>query len=203
MKTMNDINKMINEIASQYISEGYMIDVRSMRGHQGEEGKLFLTKGSELIMIVLEKVTDWTHEFFGMTCWAVSVRKWDHQLVNGEVDRTVWLNESTVLSSTTFYEIKENRNGMIILTDDRDYAAECIRKQNKRWSVKHPYNEYTVDLGAANSKYLDIASKYLKNSCGYKRISYSKLRVIKTMSTDKNHACYKIIYNDTCYRLSH
>ena len=80
------------------------------------------------------------------------------------------------------------------------YEWEAVETQNKR----HARYMDKVDYGYEDrfsEAHKEIATRYMKRVHGYKRISQEKIRVEKHYSNDRQHACFKVVYNGTTYNL--
>lgn len=186
------INKVFTDKVAEYIARGYIINVHSMRGSQGEEGKVDLVKGDELIRIWINRES--SHNWNDKDAWhgskiVLRVGRWIYP-ASRCIDSwtTVWMEDLEVLSETVYYEIERG------WYTTSDWTAVSI--QNKRYArYKKNDREYSQDITNENTK--EIAAKYLKLRVGYKRVSINDI----TVSKYRNTRAYIINYKGHTYKL--
>lgn len=110
-------------------------------------------------------------------------------------NNTVWMNDLNVVLELTFYEIKRS----VWYTDDLDTALEIEEKRFARYR-NHEYHFGCVSTYREDDATKAIASKYLKNKKGYKRVSWDKLKVQKMV--DDGVVTFVIIYNGNRFILN-
>ena len=54
----NDIQDFYTKVLNSYLTKGYMVNIRSMRGSQGEDAKIDLVKDGQVVRIILNTVYD-------------------------------------------------------------------------------------------------------------------------------------------------
>lgn len=194
-----EINKKFTEIVNNYISDGYVINLVSMSGSQGEEGKVDLVKGDQLVRIWTNSENSSSYYNRTINSWngnmlVLRIGVWKYPAKNSFNETTVWMQDFTVIESYTFYEIERS----VEYTEDLNEALQIQKKRYSRYK-NHDHNfgniiSYREDNGAKV-----IAAKYLKSKEGYKRISYDKMKIQKII--DNKEVRYVIIYNNNRYVL--
>ena len=194
-----EIEKEFTSMVAAYLAEGWVINTKSMGGSQGEEGKVDLVKGEELIRIWMSK--EMSRNWLDKGAWSgyimhLRVGRWNRPASDSfKHGCTVWMKDLDNFCDKMFYEIESSDGGWYV--EDLEEAMEFQRKHYDRYS-KH-YQPYEEILSGDKAK--EIATKFLKRTCGYKRISWDKIVVRKNLSTDLNHAAYYVIYNGNSYRV--
>lgn len=194
-----EINKKFTEIVNNYISDGYVINLVSMSGSQGEECKVDLVKGDQLVRIWTNSENSSSYYNRTINSWngnmlVLRIGVWKYPAKNSFNETTVWMQDFTVIESYTFYEIERS----VEYTEDLNEALQIQEKRYSRYK-NHDHNfgniiSYREDNGAKV-----IAAKYLKSKEGYKRISYDKMKIQKII--DNKEVRYVIIYNNNRYVL--
>ena len=194
-----EINKKFTEIVNNYISDGYVINLVSMSGSQGEEGKVDLVKGDQLVRIWTNSENSSSYYNRTINSWngnklVLRIGVWKYPAKNSFNETTVWMQDFTVIESYTFYEIERS----VEYTEDINEALQIQKKRYSRYQ-NHDHNYGVVTSYLENDGCKAIAAKYLKFKEGYKRVSYDKLKIEKTV--DNNGVVYVIIYNNNRYFL--
>lgn len=194
-----DIDKKFTELVAYYLADGWILNTKSMCGHQGEEGKVDLVKGDELVRIWLSRENNFNWNIDGE--WHgyimhLRIGRWNRPASDSiRHNWTVWMRDLDVIMNLEFYEVSSDGDGWYV--EDLDEALKVQEKRNNNW-IKHAIS-FEKDITSARSK--EIAVKYLKRVCGYKRVSSDKIVVKKNFSTDMNHAAYYVYYNGNSYRV--
>lgn len=198
--TKFEIDKMFTRIIQEYIEDGYVINTKSMAGSQGEEGKIDLVKEDQLVRIWTNvesspywKLSKEERSWHGnMMMLRVGVWKYPAKMSS---NNTVWMNDLETVAEYTFYEIKRDA----WYTDNLDAALEIEDKRTARWR-NHNYHFGCVSTYREDDATKTIATKYLKNKAGYKRVSWNKLSVQKMV--DDGVVTFVIIYNGNRFILN-
>lgn len=193
-----EIDKALTEIVQKYIVEGYVINTYSMKGSEGEEGKVDLVKGDRLIRVWVSRET--LTKVFNEKVWngdylVLQVGVWKYS-ADLSCRNTVWMSDFNVIEIHRFYEIVRDS----WYTQDLDEALEIQDKRLNRYR-----RNFDRRFDCASTRHEDdtartIATRYLKNKAGYKRVSWDKLRVEKMMID--NGVTFMIIYNDNRFILN-
>lgn len=182
---MNDINKIFTEKVTKLIAQGYIINVATMGGSQGEIGKVDLCKGEELIRVWLEMKNDCEHLYRDYV--VLQIGRWTHSVKDSW--RTVWMGEVDALECINFYKISKD-----YYTTDYEYAKQASQISFER--SKRKYNGPSRTFMDDDAR-KEIAVKYLKRKHGYKRVSRNNISLRYYHS---NHQ-YTVVYNDNYYDL--
>lgn len=175
----NDIDKIFTEKVAIYLSMGATISTKTMNGHQGEEGKVDLILGGQLIRIWLEQKTmynwmDETDKFSG-TMMILRVGIWNKPASEAGEWSTVWMKDLDTIDEVIFYQV--GRRGHYV--DSLEVALEAQQKNRNRSRARHKFAGRTVvDVSDAARA---AAYRYLKRKHGYKRVSWNDIEVNKTV----------------------
>lgn len=191
----NEIDKVFTQKVAEYIANGYIINSSTMSGHQGEEGKVDLVKGNELIRVWMNRETEgWSSKkdtFHGYKM-VIRVGRWNVSAANINSWTTIWMKDLETLEEITYYALSDT-----YYVDNREEAMGAQQKRYNRYGNK----KYHYEFNLSNEEAVAIASGYLKRSVGYKRVSHDEIHVKRYMSNDMNHSSYGIVYRGTKYNL--
>lgn len=186
---MKDISRKLNDIVKAYMMDGYMINIESMNGSQGEIGKVDLVKGTELIRVWIQSTHNYHDSeirYYGDVV-TLRVGRWNNP---ASYKGTVWYSDITVIKEERFYRVSYNKDWF---TDDLDHAIAC---QNLRFKRVNDEPVIYKQRYWHDEKRQAIASKYMKRKQGYKRVSSQNITVIRS-----EHRGYFVNYNDNHWRL--
>ena len=134
-----EINKKFTEAVMEWLSKGYYLNSATMRGSQGEKGKVDLTNGKEIVRVMLanfnyhDKAEGYTH-YEGIEL--VVGRDTSGQKPNTDDGfDTIWNQDLEVLSSQKFYAIGSNR-GYSQWYGTKEEAREADRMRFERFKAK-------------------------------------------------------------------
>ena len=194
---MQDINKKFNEVVRDYMMDGYEISALSMKGGQGELGKVDLVKGDELLRVYINnsyELSDARETRYYGDKIVLRVGRWSRPAKDTYEGYTVWLDELETVSETYFYRVGfRGSYDRAWWTEDLSHAIKCQDLRFKRSANDTPnYNQkYYYD-----ERRQAIASKYMKRRQGYKRVASQNITVIKS-----EHRGYFVHYNENNWRL--
>lgn len=154
-----DIDKVYSDVVLDYLNKGYTIYTPELSGNQGEESKVGLTNGKEVVVVYMDN----THDY----------KEWiDSKLiVVGKVSDyipyksygTIWLNELETIKTLEFYQIRRGN----LFTDDKQCAKDCDNLHYKRIENRKKDNRKQF----ISNKALNIAYKICKRTKGYKSVA--------------------------------
>ena len=107
----NDIRAIYSAKVAELLAQGYTIYPDSMRGSQGEIAKIDLSRGSEIIRVLLEHQPCISREENGFSWWdgavimTVGRAQQDGNWFRGEWDDTLWNQRMDIIERHTWYEI--------------------------------------------------------------------------------------------------
>lgn len=160
----NDINRMFTEKVAEFIAQGYQIHTSTMGGSQGEEAKVDLYKGSEILRVLLDSEYTHTDDFDG-DCLTLSVGRVTEPIRGG----TIWNGRLETLS-----EIKLAKVGRDYYTD-LDEARRAQAVSHARWRARNKGGHETVCGDAQKS----VALRWLRKQ---PRMKTCKLEDITRMT---------------------
>lgn len=194
-----EIDNELTKIVASYLVKGYIINTNSMNGHQGEEGKVDLVKGEELIRVWLERECKFrgdSYPFFGYIM-KLRVGRWDYPAIESiKYGRTAWMDDFYILQETDYYQVGTNW-----YLSDLNEAIRVKDIQEKRLSLR--YKNSIFDIRFDGDRYKSLAKNYLKRKVGYKRVSEEDIVVVRKSPLYKEGGHeYYINYKGTTHRLS-
>lgn len=191
-----DIDKKFTDKVYEYLMQGYTFCTKSMRGSQGEQGKVDLVKGDELIRIYLDTRTGYDDGEHWTDTMVLRVGKWQHSPKDvADHDRTVWMWELDIISETIFYKVHYAADWYIMDKDEfirnRDIHKQRIYSRDYSPEKKVWYRNDVARNAAYN---------YLRRKVGYKRLKWDDIEVLKIVTTSEAPVFY-VVYRDTRYKL--
>lgn len=158
-----DISKFYTSLVSTYINLGYIVNIQSMRGSQGDDSKIDLVKGAQIVRIKINSI----HDIYVRTYYVVSVLRfrntgtdlyWNHKAESSTNHYFLMANDRT-----NYYMVSEKRFNKII---------ETIRTRDRRNGQYKTYNEL-------DSKYYQPMKKIVQNMNipGWKRFNIKSVRI--------------------------
>lgn len=169
-----DIENAFTAKVAQYLADGYVFNLTTMNGSQGENGKVDLRKGDEVIRILLDKRYE---EDFAI-CYLLVGRNTNK--LRGWLD-TIWNNDLEEVERTDFYVVGGRRGKEYFGT--REDAEAAQKKRIERYGRKLAHVE--TELSDA---YKAIAYKILKKRGGFRSIKKADvIRVRQSLGCNRSH----------------
>ncbi len=171
-----DIENAFTTKVAQYLADGYVFNLTTMNGSQGESGKVDLRKGDEVIRILLDMRYEGDFEI----CYLLVGRN-TNRLHGSRLD-TIWNNDLEEIERTDFYVVGRRRCGEYYGTKEQAEAAQ--KKRIERHGRKLTYVEKEL-----SDAYKEIAYRILKKRDGFKSIRKSNIiRVEQTEDYCRNRS---------------
>lgn len=192
---MNAIDKKFSEIIAQYLANGWTINSKSMRGSQGEDCKVDLVKGDELVRVWMESIYNSSKYMWRECVLCLRVGTWNRPATDStERNITVWMGDFNIFCEMVFYKIADNWyvDNLEEAQSIKKVQIDRLRKYNRT-----PLDTQIVHLISDDA--MHTAIKFLKNKVGYKRISWYDIHVCKRVYS--YGAKYVINYKGNSYTL--
>lgn len=159
---LHEIEKIYTEIVNGYFAEGYLVNVNTMGGSQGEICKVDLRKGDEVIRVLMEnKMIHWD--------WAIVITVGRAKNVSSNSLRDIiWSDDIETIKSLEFYELGIKGNGERYF-GSKSEAEESRKKRMSRMTMRY----ICKDMDSEEVK--KAAWKVLKKQKGMKNIPYSSI----------------------------
>lgn len=171
-----DIENAFTAKVAQYLADGYVFNLTTMNGSQGENGKVNLRKGDEVIRILLDKRYE---EDFAI-CYLFVGRN-TNRLHGSRLD-IIWNNDLEEIERTDFYVVGRRRCGEYYGTKEQAEAAQ--KKRIERYGRKLTHEE--TELSDA---YKATAYKILKKRDGFRSIKKADvIRVRQSLGCNRSHS---------------
>lgn len=170
-----DIENAFTAKVAQYMADGYVFNLTTMNGSQGENGKVDLRKGDEVIRILLDKRYE---EDFAI-CYLLVGRNTNK--LRGWLD-TIWNNDLEEIERMDFYVVGRRRCGEYYGTREEAEAAQKMRIERRGRKLTHVETELS-------EAYKEIAYRILKKRDCFKSIRKSNIiRVERTEDYCRNRS---------------
>lgn len=155
---LHEIEKIYTDIVNGYFAEGYLVNVNTMGGSQGEICKVDLRKGDEVIRVLME------HKMIGWD-WALTITVGRAKETVKGLHEIIWNDRLDVIKSHEFYELGIKKNGERYF-GSKSEAEKCCKKRISRMN-----NRYICkDMDSEEVK--KAVWKVLKKRKGMKNIPY-------------------------------
>ena len=164
---LKDITKIATEAIGDYIDDGYIMNVGTMAGSQGDILKVDLTNGTETIRIrIFKETTDYAFN----NDIVLETRHYDCGFKSGGID-SLWNDDGEVIASRKFYTVSGNgrytKRHEPFYVDDKDIAVHAANVRNARMQknsqLRYSRKYHTTSIPV--NKVIDI----IKSRPGYKR----------------------------------
>ena len=183
----NELNVIFTAKVAEYIGNGYIINVDTMGGSQGEIGKVDLRKGNEIIRVVMSSELNYDTYLDDMvirvgrtTTENSSIRIgiiWERDLEN--IEELRWC--------------KVGKDWFVSMDEAKDIASKKLARYSSRADRRG--NTTTTVANAT-----EIAVRYLKRKTGKRVTCKDRIKVIKVTEDGKTH--YTIAYFNQSYKLA-
>lgn len=153
-----DIENAFTAKVAKYLADGYIFNLATMNGSQGEYGKVDLCKGDDVVRILLEKRYEGNFDIYALIVGRP----------NGTPLNIIWNNKLKEIERTDFYVIGNRKGGKYYGT--KEEAEVARKKQIERYGRKLTYIE--TELSEAYKK---IAYRILKERDCFRSIKKSNI----------------------------
>lgn len=171
-----DIENVFTVKVAQYLAEGHVFNLTTMNGSQGENGKVDLRKGDEVIRILLNERYEGNFVIHYLL-----VGRNTNQL-RGSWMHTIWNSDLEEIERMDFYVVGGRRGEEYFGTREEAEAAQ--KKRIERYGCKLTHVE--TELSDA---YKAIAYKILKKRAGFKSIKKADvIRVRQSLGCNRSHS---------------
>ncbi len=186
-----DINRRYTEIIAEYLANDYIINTITMGGSQGENAKVDLTNGKEILRIFVEDFSRYDENRYAVTGVKITVGRVTADVTpNSSLRETIWNNDLQLISSEEFYVVGEDRcHGKFYGTYKDAVSAHDLRVK------RHIAREKNVQ-SFPSPKAMEIAKQCVRRIFTVKTVRESDVAIFKNRKGD-----YIIAYKDTTYRL--
>lgn len=182
---MIELNTIFTSKVAEYIGKGYIFNVDTMGGSQGEIGKVDLRKGNEIVRVLMDSALNFDTY---MNDIVIRIgRTTDEKIGHG----TIWNHDLEIVEELRWCKV--GKDWYVSM----DEAQAIAQKKLERYSNRADRRGTIATTIVANAT--EIAARYLKRKTG-KRITKDYAKVIKT--TEKGKTRYSISYFSKCYELA-
>lgn len=152
-----DVENAFTAKVAKYLADGYVLNLTTMNGSQGECGKVDLRKENEVIRILLDREYEGDFEIYYLLVGRNTNR------IRGSRMDTIWNNDLEQIERTDFYVVGRRRCGEYYGTKEQAEAAQ--KKRIARYCRKLTHVETEL-----SNAYKEIAYRILKKRDGFKSI---------------------------------
>lgn len=161
-----DIENAFTAKVAQYLADGYVFNLTTMNGSQGEDGKVDLRKGNEVIRILLDRKYERNFEIF----YLLVGRNTDR--LSGKWDDIIWNEHLEEIECIDFYVIGKRKGGEYYGTKEEAEAAQKKRIERCGCKLMRVENELSY-------KYKEVAYRILKKRECFKSIKKSNIASVE------------------------
>lgn len=133
--TYQDINRRFSEIVSDYLQKGYYCNTSTMEGSQGEQAKVDLTNGKEIIRVLSKAFREEYAKQMELSGIKILVGRAPNDITpNHSCGGTIWNNDLQILCEEKFYKISQNSRAFYGTMEESAAAyalhfTRCFKKQ--------------------------------------------------------------------------
>jgi len=177
--TRKDLDRIYTAKVTELLAQGYQIHTGTMRGSQGELAHIDLSKGSEIIRVLMEQKYD-RHSECG-DCISIRVGR-NTEPLRGGWDDSIWNERLETLSEIKLAKVTDN------YFTTMEEGETISNKRMSRWQRDTDQNEHKK-LGDA---YKSIALRWLQKQ---PRMKTCRLDEIESV-TRVNKRTYRTVFPD-------
>ena len=194
-----EIEAIFTAKVTEYIQKGYIFNLTTMSGSQGEIGSVDLRNENEVIRILLENKREYDREArLEREMVVLTVGRWNGTIEDGRpfdsMGATIWNSRLEVVEQRMFYQINRRSD---FYTEDKEAYDAMLRKQNDRCEARGGY--IRRDDRQLPDWAKKIAKRYIKRVTGKDRVSGKNIKVFK--SEAKGRLVYNVNYFGQSYRI--
>ncbi len=160
-----DINELFTKVVNKYLAKGYVFNLNTMSGSQGEIAKVDLTNGEHIYRINIDKEHD-----FENCIDTIKITVKEYETNKKRIDDswiTLWNNKGLLIECINFYEI--DRYGYAdAYTTDIEFIRKCKEKRKTRINSSKR-REIKVDKKK-------VCKNIVNNHKGYKSVRPPEIR---------------------------
>lgn len=184
---MIELNTIFTSKVAEYIGKGYIFNVDTMGGSQGEIGKVDLRKGDEIIRVLMVSELNYDTYLDDIVIRVSRTTTANSSIRTG----TIWNQD--LESVEEFRWCKVGKDWYVSMDEAKDIAKKKLMRYSNRMDRRGTIATTIV----ANAT--EIAVRYLKRKTG-KRITKDCAKVIKVTENGKTR--YSIAYFSQNYKLA-
>ncbi len=191
-----NINLEFTNIANEYLANGYILNLGTMSGSQGEIAKVDVANEEEIIRIILEKFFSSKEDLQGYRIKILKSCKVTPEICLKFYDAIIWESDCELLNEICFYSLGRNYN---YFTKDKEVAINAVKKSSDRYVAKYS-NRSKEDV---TKKCLEVAKKVILSRpeiFKVKRVNCDLVKVTKYCG-DKVQLQYVVSYKNSSYIL--
>ena len=161
-----DINELFTKVVNKYLAKGYVFNLNTMSGSQGEIAKVDLTNGEHIYRINIDKEHD-----FENCIDTIKITVKEYETNKKRIDDiwiTLWNNNGLLIECINFYEI-DSKGYADAYTMDKEFSRECKEKRKTRFNYSYGSREIKVDKKK-------VCKNIVNNHKGYKSVRPSGIR---------------------------
>lgn len=184
----NELNAIFTKKIAEYITAGYIINVDTMGGSQGEIGKVDLRKGNEIVRALM--VSEMNFD----TCMDDVVIRVGRTTTENSSIRTgiIWNQDLELIEELRWCKVA--RDWFVGMDEAKGIAQKKLTRYNNRPNRRGAIT--TTDVTNAT----EIAVRYLKHKTGKRIASKDQIKVNRVTENGKTH--YTISYFSKIYKLA-
>lgn len=183
-----DIELAFTAKVSEYLANGYVFNVGSMAGSQGEIASVDLRKGDEIIRVVLLRGDDsWDAEYVSL----IVGRNTDYQ--HKSWGNTIWTCHLDVIEEHKFWKVSWSADYYVSEAEAR--AAAALRAKRYAMRATKPEKVYIFPEAAKQ-----IVLPFMKRQKDCKSIRLSQIEGV-TRHVRNGKVFFQVVAKGTVYRL--
>lgn len=182
---------------TEYIENGYIINLGTMAGSQGEIGKVDLRKGDEVIRLVLHDDTDFDHytDIVVFTIGRVTMKR-DDKAPFKHFCNTIWNHKLEIIEQRTWYKVSKRRDYYIESMDELEAIEE------KREAREIARDTHLKVCNPRRDEALAVVLKYIRKQPKCSRKKVNDIQSVQRIRRGPSDLHYNVILNDgKCFNI--
>ena len=171
-----EIEAIFTQKVMEFIQKGYTFNCNTMSGSQGEIGKVDLSKGNEIIRVLMgtgcSSEADTIYIIVGRSPEKVCKNRYD----------TIWNNKLEIIEKTMFFKVSEN---FFVETEEEYRIINDIQIKRHRRRAKRTYSVLKEDAKK-------IVLPFVKRQSGFKSCKLKDIDRVEKF-TKYNRTRYEVV----------
>lgn len=186
---LNEISKTYSKLLADRLADGYVINMRTMRGTQGEYGRFDLTKdgGKTVHRLYMSRDSESDNSEYDKTKMWYSfdtLRIVEEEFDNQRDSDTLWTGKGKKILEKKYYLIDRKRRGYSLdpytsYTQSVELIKSADRKHSERYDLKHSDSTRTIK---PTQKMVEIVNRFK----GFKNVKLADIKSVE-VGTYRNH----------------
>ena len=202
---LNEISKTYSKLLADRLADGYVINMRTMSGTQGEYGRFDLTKDGgktvhRLYMYRYSESDNSEYHETGMWYSFDTLRIVEEEFDNQRNSDTLWNGKCKKIVEKKYYLIDRKRRGYSLdpytsYTQSVELMKSADRKQSERVDLRHSDSTRTIK---PTQKMVEIVNRFK----GFKNVKLADIESVEVGTYRKGEMFYRFTFTNRKHSLT-